>query len=38
MARVALEHIEKVYPNGFHAIHGLDLEVGDGEFMVLVGP
>jgi multiple sugar transport system ATP-binding protein len=38
MARVALEQIEKVYPNGFKAIHGLDLEVADGEFMVLVGP
>jgi multiple sugar transport system ATP-binding protein len=38
MARVALEQVEKIYPNGFHAIHGLDLEVGDGEFMVLVGP
>jgi multiple sugar transport system ATP-binding protein len=38
MARVALEQITKVYPNGYQAIHGLDLEVADGEFMVLVGP
>src|SRR3546814_16584482 len=28
----------KVYPNGFKAIHGIDLEVADGEFIVLVGP
>ena len=38
MARVSLDHVTKVYPNGYQAIHGLDLEVGDGEFMVLVGP
>ena len=38
MARVSLDHVEKVYPNGFRAIHGLDLDVADGEFMVLVGP
>ena len=38
MARVSLENVTKVYPNGFEAIHGLDLEVRDGEFMVLVGP
>jgi mannitol 2-dehydrogenase len=38
MARVSLEQVTKVYPNGYQAIHGLDLDVGDGEFMVLVGP
>jgi len=38
MATVALERINKVYANGFHAVKDLDLEVGDGEFMVLVGP
>ena len=30
--------VRKVFPNGFEAIRGLDLEIGDGEFMVLVGP
>jgi ABC-type Fe3+/spermidine/putrescine transport system ATPase subunit len=30
--------IEKTYPNGFKAVHGVDLEVRDGEFMVFVGP
>mgnify|MGYP000899785730 FL=1 len=38
MARLQLEKIEKVYPNGFKAVHGVDLEVRDGEFMVFVGP
>ncbi len=38
MATVTLEKIDKIYPNGFHAIHGLDLEIADKEFLVLVGP
>ena len=38
MARVRLQKIEKVYPNGFKAVHGVDLDVRDGEFMVFVGP
>jgi multiple sugar transport system ATP-binding protein len=38
MATVSLKKVEKVYPNGFKAVHGIDLDVKDGEFMVLVGP
>ena len=38
MARVTLEGVRKVYDNGFVAVHGVDLEIGDGEFVVLVGP
>ncbi|WIV97887.1 ABC transporter ATP-binding protein [Kinneretia aquatilis] len=38
MAHLSLKKIEKVYPNGFKAVHGVDLEVQDGEFMVFVGP
>ncbi len=38
MASVNLEKIVKTYPNGFEAVHGVDLEVRDGEFMVFVGP
>jgi len=38
VARLQLKKIEKVYPNGFKAVHGVDLEVRDGEFMVFVGP
>jgi multiple sugar transport system ATP-binding protein len=38
MASVTLSGIRKVFPNGFEAIRGVDLEIADGEFMVLVGP
>jgi oligogalacturonide transport system ATP-binding protein len=38
VARLSLNKVEKVYPNGFKAVHGVDLEVRDGEFMVFVGP
>jgi multiple sugar transport system ATP-binding protein len=38
MASVTLEKINKIYENGFHAIHDLDLEIADQEFLVLVGP
>jgi sn-glycerol 3-phosphate transport system ATP-binding protein len=38
MATVRLENIEKTYPNGFRAIHGVDVDIADGELIVLVGP
>lgn len=38
MATMTLEQIQKVYPNGFKAIHGVDLNIADGEMIVLVGP
>jgi multiple sugar transport system ATP-binding protein len=38
MAEVAFDHVEKVYDNGFKAVHELTLEINDGEFLVLVGP
>jgi ABC-type Fe3+/spermidine/putrescine transport system ATPase subunit len=38
MAPITLDKATKVYPNGFEAIHQLELDVADGEFMVLVGP
>jgi len=38
MAAVSLRKVEKTYPNGFKALHGVDLDVRDGEFMVFVGP
>ncbi|HZA97922.1 MAG TPA: ABC transporter ATP-binding protein [Gemmatimonadales bacterium] len=38
MASVRLEGVTKTYPNGHVAAKGLDLEIRDGEFMVLVGP
>ncbi|HEX4413755.1 MAG TPA: sn-glycerol-3-phosphate ABC transporter ATP-binding protein UgpC [Lacipirellulaceae bacterium] len=38
MSGVVLKHLDKTYPNGFHAVRDVNLEIGDGEFMVLVGP
>ncbi len=38
MAEVALKDVSKVYPNVFKAIEGLNLDIQDGEFLVLVGP
>ena len=38
MATVRLENVEKTYPNGFKAIHGIDVDIADGELIVLVGP
>jgi multiple sugar transport system ATP-binding protein len=38
MADVVFKDVEKVYDNGFHAVHELSLDVEDGEFLVLVGP
>ena len=38
MARVRLEGIRKMYQDGTVAVHGVDLDVADGEFVVLVGP
>jgi multiple sugar transport system ATP-binding protein len=38
MATVTLDAVNKVYENGFHAIHDLDLDIADKEFLVLVGP
>ena len=38
MASITIEQVSKVYPNGFNAVQGLSLDVGEGEFMVMVGP
>lgn len=38
MSGIHLQAVNKVYPNGFQAIHGVDLDIQDGEFMVFVGP
>lgn len=38
MAKVILKKVEKIYPNGFKAVHGIDLDIEDGEFIVFVGP
>ena len=38
MAGVTFEGVGKVYPDGTRAVSDINLEVHDGEFMVLVGP
>jgi len=38
MANVTLRNVRKAYPNGFVAIKGVDVDVADGQFCVLVGP
>src|SRR5271170_1302616 len=38
MSSVSLEKVTKVYSNGYEAVNGLDLEIADGELMVVVGP
>ncbi|MDR1387138.1 MAG: sn-glycerol-3-phosphate ABC transporter ATP-binding protein UgpC [Propionibacteriaceae bacterium] len=39
MASVTFKDATRIYPNSDHpAVDGLNLEIGDGEFMVLVGP
>ncbi|HET7568558.1 MAG TPA: sn-glycerol-3-phosphate ABC transporter ATP-binding protein UgpC [Gaiellaceae bacterium] len=38
MADVVFNDVDKVYDNGFHAVHDLSLDIRDGEFLVLVGP
>ena len=38
MARIELDHVTKVYPGAVPAVNDLSLDIGDGDFMVLVGP
>jgi multiple sugar transport system ATP-binding protein len=38
MARIVLDQVTKAFPGGVVAVDDVSLEIGDGEFMVLVGP
>jgi multiple sugar transport system ATP-binding protein len=38
MAEIGYEHVSKIFPDGTQAVHDLELEIRDGELMVLVGP
>src|SRR5215204_328701 len=38
MADIVLDNVVKRFPDGFEAVKDLNLEVADGEFMILVGP
>jgi len=38
MAEIVLDKVTKKYPDGTTAVHTIDLEIADGEFIILVGP
>ncbi|MFL5893421.1 MAG: ABC transporter ATP-binding protein [Solirubrobacterales bacterium] len=38
MAEIVLDKVTKRYPDGFEAVRNMDLDINDGEFMILVGP
>ena len=38
MPEVNLQHIDKIYDGGVQAVYDINLDVADGEFIVLVGP
>jgi multiple sugar transport system ATP-binding protein len=38
MADIVLDSVVKRYPDGFEAVKDLNLDISDGEFMILVGP
>ncbi len=38
MAEIVLDGVTKVFDDGYEAVKEMDLEIADGEFMILVGP
>src|SRR5689334_24724122 len=38
MANIQLRDVTKRYPDGFEAVKHMDLDIEDGEFIILVGP
>jgi multiple sugar transport system ATP-binding protein len=38
MADIVFDRVTKRYPDGYDAVKSMDLEIADGEFMILVGP
>jgi multiple sugar transport system ATP-binding protein len=38
MSEITLDGVTKVFDDGYEAVKEMNLEVGDGEFMILVGP
>jgi multiple sugar transport system ATP-binding protein len=38
MAEIHFKEVTKRYPDGFEAVKAIDLDINDGEFMILVGP
>ncbi|MCR5684214.1 MAG: sn-glycerol-3-phosphate ABC transporter ATP-binding protein UgpC [Lachnospiraceae bacterium] len=38
MANLQLQHLDKIYPNNVQAVYDFNLDIKDGELIVLVGP
>ncbi|MES1264919.1 MAG: sn-glycerol-3-phosphate ABC transporter ATP-binding protein UgpC, partial [Variovorax sp.] len=38
MADIVFDNVTKQYPDGYTAVKSINLEIADGEFMILVGP
>src|SRR4028118_1725128 len=38
MAEIVLDNVSKRFPDGYEAVKDMNLEIADGEFMILVGP
>src|SRR3979411_1863519 len=38
MAEIVVDHVTKRYPAGTEAVKDVDLDIADGEFVILVGP
>ncbi|HWH20414.1 MAG TPA: ATP-binding cassette domain-containing protein, partial [Solirubrobacterales bacterium] len=38
MAEIVLDRVSKVFDDGYEAVKDLDLDIADGELMILVGP
>ncbi|WP_422648470.1 Glycerol-3-phosphate transporter ATP-binding subunit [Cupriavidus sp. H18C1] len=38
MAKLSLRNVQKTYAGNVAAVHGIDMEIDDGEFIVIVGP
>src|SRR4051794_21077306 len=38
MSEIVLEGVTKVFDDGYEAVKDMNLDIGDGEFMILVGP
>jgi len=38
MSEIVLDGVSKVFPDGFEAVKDMNLDIQDGEFMILVGP